>query len=158
MKSSSSTSRIVITRTVGQTRSFGRALAKKLSPGQVLALTGELGAGKTCLAQGIAAGLGVGNAVASPTFTLIAEHRGRKLPFYHIDLYRLDSPAQVLAIGIEEYLDSDGITVIEWAEKISDLLPRRTIRIHLKILRNGHREISCASLPLKRPVRSAALR
>ena len=140
----------VITCTATATRVFGRKLAARLRAGDVVALTGELGAGKTCLSQGIAAGLGVRTAVTSPTFTLINEHRGR-LPLYHMDLYRLDSPVQALAIGIEEYLDGDGVTLIEWAEKITDLLPPRTIHIRLKILSNGSRQIQCSPSLSKLP-------
>ena len=133
----------VTTHRVAETLAFGRKLATQLQVGDVVALTGELGAGKTCLTQGIAAGLGIREPVTSPTFTLISEHQGKKLPLYHIDLYRLDSAAQALQIGIEEYLDSDGVTVIEWAEKIPELLPARAIHVRLDILENGARQIQC---------------
>lgn len=112
---------------------FGRQLAASLKPGDVVALSGELGAGKTCLVKGIALGLGVPQQVTSPTFTLVHEYRGGTLPLYHVDLYRLDSVAQALAIGIEDYFDGPGVTVIEWAEKIEPLLPERTMRVRIDI-------------------------
>ena len=151
----------VVTRTAAETQAFGRKLAVQLHPGDVVALTGDLGAGKTCLAQGVAAGLGIVEPITSPTFTLIAEHfpppRGKhKLPFYHVDLYRLDSPAQAvaqaIAIGIEEYLDGDGVTFIEWAEKIKRLWPPQTIRVRIQVLSHDKRQIQCSPWPSKPPV------
>lgn len=113
-----------------ETSAVAATLASGLSPGAVLALHGDLGAGKTCFIQGLAKALGVTVAVSSPTYTLINEYRGR-LPFYHADLYRLDDPAEALRAGLDEYLHGDGITAIEWAERASALLPARTIHIHL---------------------------
>lgn len=143
----------VFSKNAAETRALGRKLAKNLHAGTVVALHGELGAGKTCLTQGIAAGLGVREVVTSPTFTLIREYRGKKLPLNHIDLYRLDSPAQAVAIGIEDYLHSDGVTVVEWAEKIRALLPAHTIQIEIKHWKNGTRQILCSPLPSKLPAR-----
>src|SRR5882724_3401395 len=94
----------VETRSPEETIEFGRRLAAELRPGDVVALTGELGAGKTCLVKGVALGLGIAQDVTSPTFTIIHDYRGGKLPLYHVDLYRLDSTEQAVAIGIEEYL------------------------------------------------------
>ena len=96
-----------------ETAAFGRNLAATLNSGAIVALAGDLGAGKTQLFKGIAAGLGVAQEVTSPTFTLIHEYPGGKFPLYHIDLYRLDSADEVLKIGLDEYLDSPGVTVIE---------------------------------------------
>ncbi len=124
---------MIISRSVADTFAFGRELAGQLRAGDVVALTGDLGAGKTVLVKGIAAGLGVEQEVTSPTFTIIHEYRGGRLPLVHVDLYRLDSLQQALAIGIEDYLGGDGVTVIEWAEKIEPLLPEHTRRIHLAI-------------------------
>ena len=152
----------VTTRTAAATHAFGRKLAAQLQVGDVVALIGELGAGKTCFAQGIAAGLGVQNRVTSPTYTLICEYRPprnhrlrRKVgfPLYHMDLYRLESIADALQLGIEEYLGSDGVTVIEWAEKILDLLPERTIHVRLSVLADGIRRIQCSPWPSKSPAR-----
>src|SRR5947207_9211067 len=114
---------MITSHSAAETMDIGRQLAATLKPGDVLALTGDLGAGKTCLVKGIALGLGIAQDVTSPTFTIIHEYRGGRLPLYHVDLYRLDSARQTVAIGIEDYLHPDGVTVIEWAEKIEPLLP-----------------------------------
>ena len=124
-------------RSVSETIAFGAQLAASLRPGDVLALTGDLGAGKTCLVKGLAQGLGVTQDVTSPTYTLIHEYG----PLVHVDLYRLDSVEQAIAIGIEEYLSSDRITVIEWAEKIESLLPPNTTRIRLNFVDENTRNL-----------------
>ncbi len=122
-------SRIFESASTAETIELGRRLAPELSAGTVLALHGDLGTGKTCLVKGIALGLGVAQEVTSPTFTLIHEYRGGRLPLYHVDLYRLDSTEQAAAIGIEDYLQAGGVTVIEWAEKTESLLPLETRHI-----------------------------
>lgn len=111
-----------------ETRAFAQELARNLEPGDVLALQGDLGSGKTCFVQGLAAGLDVHDVVASPTYLILHEHHGR-LPLYHMDLYRLKSPAEVLAFGFEEYLDTDGVLVIEWPEQALDFLPARAYHV-----------------------------
>jgi len=123
---------------------FGRHFAASLQPGDVVALTGDLGAGKTCLVKGIALGLGVTQDVTSPTFTIIHEYRGGRLPLAHIDLYRLNSEREALNIGIEDYLNGPGITVIEWAERIESLLPPQTKRIRLAVVDDNSRSIAVA--------------
>ncbi len=135
---------MIISHSPAETIEFGCQLAAELQPGAVLALTGELGAGKTCLVKGIAHGLGVEQEVTSPTFTLIHEYRGGRLPLYHVDLYRLDSIEQAVGIGIEEYLPGDGVTVIEWAEKIESLLPPGTKRLRLSLVNDTSRRIEVA--------------
>lgn len=95
-------------------------------PGDVWALSGELGAGKTHLVQGAAAGLGCQSAATSPTFTLINEYTGGRLPLYHFDFYRLETADEALALDLDEYLDGDGLTVIEWGDKFRELLPEHT--------------------------------
>ena len=132
---------MTISHSAEETIAFGRQLAGTLRAGDVLALTGDLGAGKTCLVKGIAAGLGITQPVTSPTFTLIHEYPGGRLPLAHIDLYRLETPAAALAIGIEDYLGGAGITVIEWAERIAELLPAQTKRIRLTALDETTRQI-----------------
>jgi tRNA threonylcarbamoyladenosine biosynthesis protein TsaE len=97
----------------------------------VFALSGDLGAGKTCFIQGLAVGLGVEGPVTSPTFVMIAEHAGR-LPLYHVDLYRTESLGEILGLGLEELLDGVGITAIEWAEKAEPLLPSRAVRVRIR--------------------------
>ncbi len=105
---------------------FGRSQAAPLRRGDVLALSGELGAGKTHFVKGVAAALGTNAAVTSPTFTLIHEYPGGRLPVYHFDFYRLEDEDEALKIGLDEYLDGDGVCVIEWADKFPGLLPPHT--------------------------------
>ena len=105
-------------------------LAKRLTPGVVIALHGDLGAGKTCFVQGLAAALGVKGPVSSPTFTLINEHAGR-LPLYHIDLYRIDGSDEALGLGLDEYLHGGGVTAMEWAERVAELLPKTAVHIRI---------------------------
>lgn len=135
------TSQTVETRAVEETVALGVRLATELQRGDVVALFGELGAGKTALVKGIAQGLAISQDVTSPTFTLIHEYGGGRLPLFHIDLYRLGAVGQALAIGIEDYLDPAGVTVIEWAEKIETLLPERTTRIRIESLGETGRRI-----------------
>ena len=117
------------TTSLEETEALGEQIGRALEPETVVALFGELGAGKTTLTKGIARGLGVPDLVHSPTFTLIHEHKGR-FPVYHIDLYRLES-GQLIDLGYEEYVYGQGVTIIEWAERAGDLLPpdRLDIRI-----------------------------
>jgi tRNA threonylcarbamoyladenosine biosynthesis protein TsaE len=142
MKTATTTSSHV-TRSVGETIALGERLAAGWPVGTVVALSGDLGAGKTALTKGIARGLGVTDTITSPTFTLVNEHvasGGRRL--YHVDLYRLDKPQQAVEIGIEEELAPDGWTVIEWAEKLGDVLPADAMRIHIEIIGENERRIS----------------
>lgn len=113
------------------TRRIGRALGRAATGGEVILLIGPLGAGKTCLAQGIAQGLQVSNPALSPSFVLIREHQGR-LPFYHIDLYRVDRPDEVEDLGLDEYLYGDGVSVVEWAERAMALLPVEHLLIRME--------------------------
>lgn len=101
---------------VEQTRRLGMALGRLLEPGDVVLLEGELGAGKTALTQGIGVGLGIQSVINSPTFTILKEYTGR-LPLYHFDLYRIESPEEVYALGFEDYFTGDGVCVVEWAER-----------------------------------------
>ena len=115
-----------------QTYTWGKILGMLLNRGDVVALVGELGAGKTTLTQGIVRGLGVAEEyyIVSPTFTLINEYEGR-VPVYHLDFYRIASPSEVLHLGLEEYLDGDGVAIIEWADKIEALLPEEHMMVRL---------------------------
>lgn len=106
-------------------------LLKSLEMPVVLALTGDLGAGKTCFIQGLAIALGLDDVVTSPTYTLVHEYDSEP-PLYHIDLYRIHSNQEALYLGLDEYLEGEGITAIEWAERITDLLPKNTVHIALK--------------------------
>jgi len=114
------------------TREIGRELGRLLQAGDVLCLEGELGTGKTVLAQGLAEGVGVTDPVTSPSFTLIHEHQGR-LPFYHVDLYRL-SPNETDSLGLEQYLSDDGAVVVEWAERLPAEACPDCLRVRLRYL------------------------
>lgn len=132
----------VTTRSPDETRDLAAGLVQRLGPGSVLALRGPLGSGKTCFAQGCARGLGVEERyVTSPTFVLVREYSGR-LPFYHIDLYRLSPGPEIDGLGLEEYLEGGGVTAIEWAEKLAGVLPERTIDIFINCSGKTEREIS----------------
>ena len=115
---------------------FGERLGRELERGDVVALYGELGAGKTVLVKGIARGLGITQEVTSPTFTLVHEYSGGRLTLFHIDLYRLNAIDEAMTIGIEDYMAGPGVTAIEWSEKIESLLPASARRIRLTALEN----------------------
>ena len=124
---------MIISHNPAETFEHGRALASELSAGDVVALAGDLGAGKTHFVKGLAAGLGHAGEVTSPTFTLVHEYIGGHLPLFHFDFYRLESAQEVEQIGFEEYLTSGGILVIEWADKFADLLPKNTRAFHFAV-------------------------
>jgi tRNA threonylcarbamoyladenosine biosynthesis protein TsaE len=120
----------LISHSPSETRRIGAALGRHSRANDVFLLCGDLGAGKTCLTQGIARGLGIKGYVRSPTFVLVSIHQGR-LPLYHIDLYRLGDVAEVLDMGLEEYLAGDGISVIEWADKALEAFPQPYMLVNL---------------------------
>jgi tRNA threonylcarbamoyladenosine biosynthesis protein TsaE len=128
-----------------ETKNFGKKLASKLKPGSVVSLRGSLGAGKTVIAKGIAEYLQISEAIVSPTFTILQEYEGT-LPLYHMDLYRISGSDEFEMMGGEEMLYGEGITLIEWSEKIDEMLPENTIYIDLKILDNQDREINVVGL------------
>jgi tRNA threonylcarbamoyladenosine biosynthesis protein TsaE len=136
--------------TAEATRAVGARLGEGAGPGDVFALVGELGTGKTCLVQGLAAGLGVRERVTSPTFVLVAEHAGR-LRLFHVDLYRTSTLAEAEALGLEDLMDGDGVTAIEWAEKAEALLPGRTVWIRIEGVGFGSRRLGIEGLPPGRP-------
>jgi tRNA threonylcarbamoyladenosine biosynthesis protein TsaE len=115
-------------RSAATTRALGGRLGAAAGPGDVIALVGPLGAGKTELARGIARGLGVDGPVASPTFILVAEHRGR-VPLFHVDCYRLRGAADALAAGILDERALEGVTVVEWADRLGEALPAGRLEI-----------------------------
>lgn len=121
----------LLTHSPEETQSLGQALGLAAHPGDVVLLAGELGSGKTCLVQGIARGLGVQDSVRSPTFVLVTHHPGR-LMLYHIDLYRLDDLREVEDLGLEEYLEGDGLCVVEWADKAMPLFPQEHLLVELE--------------------------
>ena len=113
-----------------ETEAAGARLGATLKSGDVVALTGELGAGKTVFVQGLTRALGVRTSATSPTFVLVNEYRGR-VPVHHVDVYRTTSLAELIDLGIEEMMDGDGVTVIEWAERMEPLLPARAVRVRI---------------------------
>ncbi len=133
-----------ISHSPSQTQRFGARLGALLQAGDLICLEGELGTGKTCLAQGIGRGMGIGGPIVSPTFTLVAEHRPPPPapPLYHIDLYRLDTPVnEAWAFGLDDYLHGEGVCLIEWAERIASILPRERLWITLRHLDTSKRGI-----------------
>ena len=136
----------IITESESATIDFGRQLARELPAKVVILLIGNLGAGKTTLAKGIVSGLGAApeEEVASPTFTLIHEYGEGRV--YHIDLYRLDTAAQVATLGLDEIFDHEAVVLIEWGERFPDLMPARRVEIRLTALPGNRREITVAKL------------
>jgi len=123
---------VLATGSVDETRNVGRAVAEVLRPGDVVSLTGDLGAGKTAFVQGAAHGLGVDDAVVSPTFTLVREYTGR-WPVYHLDVYRLDRIQEVLDLGFEELVDGGAVVFVEWGDAIDILLPAEHLQVSLRL-------------------------
>ena len=115
-----------------ETRLFALDLAEKLDKGSLIALSGDLGTGKTALTKYIAEGLGVTETVTSPTFTIIQEYRSGRLPLYHFDVYRVNDEDELFELGYEEYFYGDGVCVVEWADLIEDLIPEDALRIHIE--------------------------
>lgn len=122
----------IISRSVNDTINIGKIIARGLKPADIICLFGPLGSGKTILTKGIAQGLGIKrNSVVSPSFILIRIHGGAKLPFYHFDLYRLKKPQDIFLLGYEEYFYDEGVTVVEWADRLKHLLPLEFLKIEL---------------------------
>ena len=124
----------IISNSPAETRAFGRSLAKGLTPGTVIAFTGDLGAGKTALISGLAEGLRVTDRVTSPTFTIVNEYEGGRLPLFHFDLYRLGGGEELYDIGWDDYLARGGVCAVEWSENAPEAMGDgdRLVRIDLK--------------------------
>lgn len=120
---------------------LGRAAAALAAPGTVIGLVGGLGAGKTHWTKGFVAGMGSPAEVTSPTFGLVHEYPGGRLPVFHLDFYRLDAPEELVALGWDEYLESEGVVIAEWADKFPELLPDSAIWLHFTIAADGGREL-----------------
>jgi tRNA threonylcarbamoyladenosine biosynthesis protein TsaE len=133
---------VLQTKGTSETIRIGKTIGSLLRPGDVVALVGELGTGKTQFIKGLAEGVGVGKPtyISSPSFTLINEYLGR-VPFYHIDLFRLESEREAEELGLEEYFQGEGITAIEWADKIPSLLPKETLWTHIHYTGENTRSI-----------------
>jgi tRNA threonylcarbamoyladenosine biosynthesis protein TsaE len=129
-----------------QTQSLAERLGELLQPGDVVALIGELGSGKTVFSQGLARGLGVPKTfyITSPTFAIINEYPGR-VPFYHLDLYRVSGPDELSELGLEEILYGQGAVAIEWAERLDKELPAERLEVHLKFLNEMGRNITLSA-------------
>ena len=124
---------------------WGRTLAASLKAGDVVALCGQLGAGKTHVVKGLLVGLGSDEDVTSPTFSLVHEYQRARLPVFHFDFYRMTNEAELLNIGWDEYLDEPGVVVVEWADMFPDLLPPHTQWFQLEVLPEGGRRVTARS-------------
>jgi tRNA threonylcarbamoyladenosine biosynthesis protein TsaE len=133
-----------------ETEAAGERLGRTLGAGDVIALSGELGAGKTCYVQGLVRGLGVSVLATSPTFVLINEYRGR-LPVHHVDAYRTTSLTELMDLGIPELFDEGGVTVIEWADRFGPLLPPRTIHVEITGVGDEPRRITIRRPRVSKP-------
>ena len=125
-----------------QMQALGHELAGHLGAGAVLALSGDLGAGKTELVKGLAAGLAFSGPVTSPTFALLQEYRGGTRPLFHLDCYRLEHPQELIELGWDELLDEGGVVAVEWAERFPELMPPGTLWLEVRILPEGTRVVS----------------
>ena len=133
--------RSLISRSPAETQAIGEQLGARLTPGAVVACTGELGAGKTCFVQGLVRGLGVTTRATSPTFVLVNEYRGR-LPIHHVDAYRTASLAELMDLGLLDLFGGEGVTLLEWADRAEPLLPARAIRVRIDGLGDEPREVT----------------
>ncbi|MCX7840732.1 MAG: tRNA (adenosine(37)-N6)-threonylcarbamoyltransferase complex ATPase subunit type 1 TsaE [Anaerolineae bacterium] len=131
----------LISHNAAQTQRWGARIGELAQPGDLICLEGELGSGKTCFVQGIGRGLQIIEDINSPTFILANEHRGGRLTLYHLDAYRIRSAREVLGIGLDDYLDSGGVCVIEWAEKILEVLPADRLWITFRYLGESKRGV-----------------
>jgi len=128
-----------ISHSPAETEALGEKFGRAAKRGLVIALSGDLGAGKTQFVRGLARGMEVFSRVHSPTFTLVNEYTGGRLKLFHLDLYRLETPGQILSAGIEEFLSPDGVAVIEWAERLNSV--HGLIQVKIEILSDPHRKI-----------------
>jgi tRNA threonylcarbamoyladenosine biosynthesis protein TsaE len=120
----------IVSASAEETEAAGERLGRTLGPAAVVALTGELGAGKTCFVQGLVRGLGATVRATSPTFVLINEYKGR-VPIHHVDAYRTDSMTELMDLGLLEMVGGEGVTLIEWADKLTPLLPPDSVHVHI---------------------------
>lgn len=128
-------------RSVSDTREFGTRFAAQCGVGSVVALEGDLGTGKTQFVKGLAAGLGCGSEVTSPTFALIHEYRGGRVPLYHFDLYRIENARDVERLDIDDYFRGDGVSVVEWADRFREVIPTHAYWLRFRETAGNEREI-----------------
>ena len=138
----------MISDSADKTLEIGRKIGERLRKGSVVSLRGSLGAGKTVLAKGIAEALGIREAIVSPTFTIVQEYDGENMRMYHLDLYRLSGDDEFESMGGDEFLSPDGVTLIEWSEKIEDMLPDDTIFIDITINDDLSRDITVKGMEI----------
>ena len=138
--------KVIVCRTAEEMENLGREIGKACRPGTVISLRGSLGAGKTVFAKGVARALAIGEAIVSPTFTLVQEYEG-SLPVYHMDLYRITSEDDFQMIGGEDMLYSDGVCLIEWSEIINSLLPNGTLFIEISVNEDQSRTVRLSGGP-----------
>lgn len=136
-----------VCKTAQETEELGKRFGQKAQRGMIVSLRGSLGAGKTVFAKGVARALGINEAIVSPTFTLVQEYEG-KLPMYHMDLYRISGCEEFEQMGGEELLFSDGIALVEWSEKIQEMLPKKTIYVSFSINEDQSRKVSIQGIEL----------
>ena len=122
----------ITTHSADETPALGQKLASRLAPGDVIAYFGDLGAGKTAFTRGLARGLGITERITSPTFTIVNEYQGGRLPLFHFDMYRLGSSDELYEIGWEDYLARGGVCAVEWSEIVADALEEDCIRVDIR--------------------------
>ena len=136
--------RIIKINSEEESKLFGLELANNAVPGQVIALVGDLGTGKTTLTKYIACGLGVTETVSSPTFTIVKEYYSGRIPLYHFDVYRIGDPDELFNIGADEYFDGSGLCVVEWADMVEEELPEDSLYIYIEYgEKEGERVYKC---------------
>ena len=123
---------IIETNSAGETFEFGQKIGREAKPGQIYTLDGDLGTGKTVFTQGVASGLGITEPVNSPTFTIIQEYEGGRMPFYHFDVYRIGDIEEMEEIGYDDYFFGEGVCLIEWAQLIEEILPQSVTSIKIE--------------------------
>ena len=139
----------VHTQSAAETEALGERLAKALRGGEVIAYTGDLGAGKTAFTRGLARGLGITGRVTSPTFTIVNEYEGGRLPLFHFDMYRLSSSGELYDIGWEDYLARGGVCAVEWSEIVADAIESGAIRVDIQHLGGDERQITITGVELE---------
>ena len=138
---------IIETNSAGETFEFGQKIGREAKPGQIYTLDGDLGTGKTVFTQGVASGLGITEPVNSPTFTIIQEYEGGRMPFYHFDVYRIGDIEEMEEIGYDDYFFGEGVCLIEWAQLIEEILPQSVISI--KIEKNPEKGFDCRKITIE---------
>ncbi len=133
--------RVYETASAGETEALGEVLGRRVHAGTVVALFGDLAAGKTAFIRGLARGIGISDSVTSPTFAIVHEYREGKLPLFHFDMYRLRSSEELYDIGWEDYLKAGGVCAVEWSENVADALPGDCVRVEITVTGDKTRRI-----------------